>query len=121
MLLHPSNAPCAMLVTPSWMKTEVSLVQFSNADLPISFTLPGIVIEVSAEQSLKVDTSIASIPLGIIMDLRLQPENASNPMLVTLSGITIDVRPVQPAKAELAILFVPSFTTIVVFSGISPT
>ena len=42
--------------------------------------------------------------LGIVMEVRAQPEKASYPMHVTLSGIVAEVRFVHPEKTFQSIL-----------------
>jgi hypothetical protein len=65
-LLQPSNVLYLIFVTPSGITTLTRLLQFSNAQLSIVFTLSGIVISVKLTQSENVSELMFITPSSII-------------------------------------------------------
>ena len=73
--------------------------QLQNAYPSMLVTPSGMVIDVRAEQPLKVDFAILVIPSGIVKDVsEVQPVKAPCPMLVTPSWSVIELSEEQSAK-----------------------
>ena len=89
-LVQYPKASYPIVVTPSFITTDVSPPQEKKAPSLISLTLPGIVIDVNPSQSSNAIWSMIVTPDGIFMAFKLvQPANAILPIAVTPSGIVM--------------------------------
>ena len=74
--------------TPSEMVIELRSKQQRKAHLPIDFTLPGIITELSFPHSAKAISPMEATPSEMVKELRLpQPLKAYKPMDSTLPGM----------------------------------
>ena len=88
------------VVLPASTLTDVSPVQFENAQSPIFFTEFGMLTDVSPLQYMNAQFPMLVTESGRSTYSRLSHlANASSPMLVTESGMLIDFSSVQPANA----------------------
>ena len=86
--------------------TDVKLLQYAKAELPILVTEFGIVIDVKPLQSKKARFPILVTEFGIVIDVKLlQYKKAYSPIVVTEFGMVTDVKPLQPPKAAPIIFF----------------
>lgn len=81
---------------PSGTATEVSDLQFKNAEAPISLTVSFISNDVSDSQSvIALSSMVVSIPLTVMLSSDLQPQNTPVERDVTPSGRIISLSDVH--------------------------
>ncbi len=86
--MQPKNVFSLIIVTPSGITTDSSLLHSENACVPIAFTLLGIVTEARFSAKPNALSSIVVTPSGIVTETRfLFPIN--NPLPITVTGLPL--------------------------------